>query len=731
MLNPPNDPPPQQGANPAQVHWAPQPQAAQQPAVPQQPHNQPPQQPFPPPAQNPAVPIPLPPPLVIRTYQDYYTNATADPQQGNYAQIMSDFDAPTQGNARYAPNVLLERVTQASLQNYPMAFISLRRTHNAQGNDPGRLTVCHRISRYPITLQGDPEPWDGNNYAILGNAAHQQVAIVPWTVENSNREPNNLRVLTDQALVQYLAGHPNAQTVGPYEANEDNVMEIRTRYSMIIPHRYVSLVLNTNLTPRQAWDRIYPALTRDNKVDECRPLLNFLKAALTLHAPNNVQAVAREWPVLPRPPNAKLFAYFRQHLQTDLPDAFLPNRTPDATGTHQIATAVGQLADETRLSREADAARHTRKEAGNTIQDIFGDVGVQNLMRLCHVLQGPALPDVYHRLATAPKKQRHGVLQDAITSMAASLNVRQQLFVPPGLVDKVMNLEWTSPDPDDMSLGINPALVGQPTPAEQIQMAHHIALQHQLDQGHASPSLADVQVLNTPATVRLAPDLHDALFTITSFWVYMQTLLGHHHLVTQAILDIKNDLELYQHTLRYSAPTNMGALVVRYVQRVLHFWASAQLATNIAQRWPGEHIISLTAMGSHMWIIPIPAAYLRQSHSTSDPHSTNNPPPIHSSHPPADKAPPERQQMVRRTGDPDPRFDPIRALGIPARTIKQRITQGQIPAPRDANGQQRCLSWTLRGFCNTRCGQAADHREDHTDQEQADFLAWCTEHYHT
>ena len=694
------------------------PQVLQQPGVPPQVHW------APPPPQQPAQPT------LIQTYRDFYSDETRDPFQNQYAAIEAEFSVPLQGNAQYGPAVLATRLRQAmQQQDMPMAVIALCRDPT-NANDMGRMQVFHRHAQHTVRPGSPATPWDGNVYAIAGDIVQQQVVIVPFEDGFFDRVANAHVVLTDAALHQQLAGNPAAQLVGPHALGDADTEEVRTRYCTYVPFRYVPLFLGTSLTPREAWERVSAAVTANNDVANCRPLLDFLRLALTRAAPDTPSVIARQWPTLMQPADATLIDFFQRFVHRDLPNAHTT-----APGTHQglqqVATQVGILADETRRTRQDAQDRQARKDAGSTVDEVFGQVSLVSLMRLCHVNNSAFLPPIYADLARNPKKQRQGVLQSAITNAAQALHVRHPVFVPPGVLDKVMSLEWTTPNPDDLSQAVNPFLVGQPTPSEEIQMRQHLLLQQQVYSGEAAPSLADAQVLSAPAAVRIPTSLTQTLYTLTTFHVYLHVLLGLNHPVTLYVRQLQNALESYQHAMIYTAPASMPAWIVRYLQRVLVFWAGSQLSSPLQVPWPGKDVVSLAAMDDHSWVIPLPPAYL----------ATPNVPPVPAApvvpalaptaapvptHPPAGGAP---QSVVTREGGGDSRFADIAARGIPARVVKAKIRTGDLPVPRDARGRQRCLAWTVKGVCNTRCSQASDHRMDHTDDEQNDFLQWCQTHY--
>jgi hypothetical protein len=266
--------------------------------------------------------------------------------------------------------------------------------------------------------------------------------------------------------------------------------------------------------------------------------------------------------------------HFQGLVRRDIPDAFPTAGTP--AGAMEIAAQIGVLAAEQRLNRQEASDRQARKEAGNTIEDVFGDVGILTLMRLCQVNSSLQLPNIYRELARAPKKQRQGVLQNAITEAGQALGIYHSILVPTGMVDKVMTMEWTSPSHDDFSQGINPFLVGQPTPTEEVQIRQRIHLQSLVYSGSAAPSLADAKLLSAPPAIRMPGLLQDTAYTLASFQVYVHVLLGGSHIVTTYVRQQRNNLDRNLHILQWDPKPHLPALILRHVQRAMIVWASRQ-----------------------------------------------------------------------------------------------------------------------------------------------------------
>jgi len=588
--------------------------------------------------------------------------------------------------------------------------------------------VVHRTATFPAIPGAPATPWDGNPCGLMGDLISEQLVIIPYDDNQLSRLAGELAVLTDAVLNQELAGDPTLEMVGPFADGDANTTNIATRRSTYLPFVMVNMFLGTRLTPRQAWERSFACATANNMADQVRPFLDYLKAGLTRAAANQPSRVSQNWPHLDHPATPALVGFFRTLVARDLPEAFTHGNPAGATA---IAAEIGNLVAETRQSRQDAQDQRALRAQGATIHEAFGDVGVTQLMRLCQVNDSGLLPGICAELSRAPKKQRQAVLQDSVTAAARNLEIHHPVFVPPGFVDKVMNREWSAPDPDDLAEGINPFLFGQPTPSEEMQMRRSMQLRELVCSGTAAPSLSDAQILTAPITVKLPLTLDSAKCTLENFYVVAHVLLGPGHVVTTAVNDLKIAITRQAHVLTWHHEPHLPALFVRHLQRRLTFWAANQLGHPAAVAWPGNQVIDAAAMGGMSWKTPIPGTHLQTRVIAPGPSAagTGGGGTARTQPDAVPAAAGDDQRMVSREGGPPAFFNDIARRGVAARAIKRRIRDGAIQAPLDANGSPRCLAWAVKGICNTRCGQSSDHRTNHTEAEEQQLHDWCVTNF--
>ena len=67
-------------------------------------------------------------------------------------------------------------------------------------------------------------------------------------------------------------------------------------------------------------------------------------------------------------------------------------------------------------------------------------------------------------------------------------------------------------------------------------------------------------------------------------------------------------------------------------------------------------------------------------------------------------------------------------MNIPTRALKERLRAARVPWPTMPQGHNFCLTYHIKGVCNTRCGNTADYIP-HTVEEDAQQIAWCDLNY--
>jgi hypothetical protein len=69
-------------------------------------------------------------------------------------------------------------------------------------------------------------------------------------------------------------------------------------------------------------------------------------------------------------------------------------------------------------------------------------------------------------------------------------------------------------------------------------------------------------------------------------------------------------------------------------------------------------------------------------------------------------------------------FAPYRATGKRVREVVRAATAAGNPIPKADSGVDMCVSYHVKGVCNSNCGRKSDHKP-HTEPETTRLLGWC------
>ena len=145
-------------------------------------------------------------------------------------------------------------------------------------------------------------------------------------------------------------------------------------------------MLSCDLTPVEAWQRLRGAIVDVAAEDACRPIVDWLRAALTRSGPDALSALTVTDPSAPLP-NALLLEHRHWLLLGHLPG--LDPSINRAAGT-RIAATVGEVAVELRETRLENKRVRERKERKGAAE-YFG-ANLTHLLNLVQVTNAKYLP---------------------------------------------------------------------------------------------------------------------------------------------------------------------------------------------------------------------------------------------------------------------------------------------------------------------------------------------------
>jgi hypothetical protein len=204
----------------------------------------------------PAVAGPVPPvaraaedvfqaPVRYRTFASLFADPASDPNHDKAFDIVTRFDP-----ANAAP-LTAAALKQALLgQITPYTYLCC-----ASLNDTApKIYVIHSLSRYPMSLAGQPTPWDNKIIGYLGDILGDTAMNVILTEEVFNEVPETL-VLNAEALVQALPNlAANALLPRVRQNAADNAVQRRSRFlTYLIPLSKRGTYSSNNFKPMAVW----------------------------------------------------------------------------------------------------------------------------------------------------------------------------------------------------------------------------------------------------------------------------------------------------------------------------------------------------------------------------------------------------------------------------------------------------------------------------------------------
>lgn len=225
-------------------------------------------------------------------YSDYFTDATHDVFNGDYAAAMAPYDVPLQGNANVlAPEQVKTLVVGARAQRVPTAFLLYH---------GGRLHIYLQVDKFHPRLGMPPCEWDDMLFAQKGELHRNQAVLVEWKPDYFHQLNQQVLVPAPGTIDATLAAEPDVELLGPYAQGEDGTELIKVRRTCFVPPKYVSLFLGEPLTPREAWERVRGQIVIDGREEACRALVKYLQAALTRSTAQGTQLLElNETPTAP------------------------------------------------------------------------------------------------------------------------------------------------------------------------------------------------------------------------------------------------------------------------------------------------------------------------------------------------------------------------------------------------------------------------------------------------
>ena len=272
---------------------------------------------------------------------------------------------------------------------------------------------------------------------------------------------------------------------------------IRYRKSVYVPSPYVDLLLGSDLTPIEAWQRVRGAIVNAAAEDACQPIVDWLRSALVRSGPNALSALRVPKPSLPLLDTLLLQNCHRLLL------IHLTRLDPiiNHAAVTWIAETVGEVAVELRETRLENNRVHENKERKGAAE-YFG-ANLTHLLNRVQVTDPQDLPPVWEALARAYKHQQLLVLQRAFDGTAEEMGLRAPTIATPFLLKLVIALGFWMESRDDLTTGLHPFVLGQHRSTVRKFLCGQADRYSMVASGTRAPLLTYVEILSAPDGVTL------------------------------------------------------------------------------------------------------------------------------------------------------------------------------------------------------------------------------------
>ena len=247
----------------------------------------------------------------------------------------------------------------------------------------------------------------------------------------------------------------------------------------------------------EACNRLRGAIVDAAAKDSCRPLINWLCAAIVRSGPNTHSTLIVPDPLAPLP-DALLLQHRHRLLLSHLPGL---EPSINRAARTCIMETVGEVAVELRETRlENKRVREKKDNKGAT--DYLG-ANLAHLLNLVQVTNAKDLPHVWEALARASKHQQLLVLQRAFNTAAEDMGLHTLTISTPSLLKLVLVLGFRMESRDELTTRLHSFVLRQFTSTVWKFLRGQADRYAMVASGAGAPSLADVEIILSPDSVTL------------------------------------------------------------------------------------------------------------------------------------------------------------------------------------------------------------------------------------
>ena len=631
-----------------------------------------------------------------------------------------------QGGGTYAPLYARARIdsglkpisiltTYASGdQSIPKMFLKLT------SSDDGEYMVraVHRVTAFAC----GPEitPYDNKHYGILGDVLPDNSCEMVRFPGHAFDLADEVNVPTIDSMTERLDQLEPGKLLGPFDADAPAVEKVQTRFSIPVPQEYIPILLGEDelLHPTDLWETMGVAIINNQQQEELAPLLDWIRVACT----HTVNKKKPKEPANHMGPDSEVFppfrvdapfaAFRRSILKADLPQLFGAT-APDLT---DIANTVGDVLRAEHQLNRAQAERQHREAQQPKLPTEVQPEATRVHLRLVGTDDEANLPAVYHYLAQAKKIERRQAVERAVSERCAEQDAATHItpLVTRELFEMIRSGKVAPryDQRDDLAVGLSPFTCGYFPDQQMLEAARGRTEAFDLQQsGTAQLTLTETEKL-TSKDVPFPVDSWHATNMLQATSVVMDIVQGPGHPHAAAFRrflgnqwpsmvnaiqttdpgDLKDVGHMYTRILmqiRQKLSTYLRALAVD-----THLFTLADLDMGRGPQLPNYDDIATTVIEGSFHLLPsIPTRYLKSKNPRSGGGGTGGQQPSNTSN--------NLGAQLQNPSPHAPWIDGFAARNVPLNTVTD--------PPKDANGNEVCMSFHLRGRCYENCPRRATH----------------------
>ena len=632
--------------------------------------------------------------------------------------------------------------------------------------EAGRIRMVHR----PFVYRADivtPTEWDNITFTMRDDVGLGADVVLAIPAANTfHRTTTATRVPTVATMDAVILASPIDQLyLGPYaDAAAPDTEEVTTRYSAVVPFNYASLALrHANTAPKVFWGYVVAPIIAAGHAADCRLMIDFVRVACTRAQADPEPPVVNGIGTF-TVPHADLLLKERARacVIEDLPALSDASAGSIPQQMRIFRESITQGLDHLHQDRVAAAAT---SKAPKTVEQRW-PWGKEALLRLTESDTIELLPEFWHNAAQATSSERTTVVAHYLETYARSPDGNGVApSVPPALTEKLFKLDFAGHSADNITDGCF-SLFNIPTLDSDAQERTADAI-NTYNLAHAGSAAPTIEIIAT--VIKSVPNIPttslQALAQRKGFSTWLDVILGRNHRLAALYRRYTKTMENLLPTVEawlmenYKDKAILPSVymrMMRYDQLMLSQFVAELVVTQIGGLAPVlpsfNEIPRWISMRSLVRELPhVPNRYLELVGSSGQQSAGGLPLASEDNHPggtPRTSLPGptgRNQALAGTTGDqgppasrvtnPSPSTALVTRYSNGQKTVRELLQIADDASPRinmpylggytSGKANQICLSYAVRGSCNSNCHRIASHRTLTAAEEAtvATFLA--------